>query len=176
MIHHALKGPALHFYHESIHGKVTQMGEVFKILENKFLSESVKLGIRTKMLSLRLSQIQKKDDLTKLEAIDVAKRQIYSLSQQGQTEYRTDAAMIDVIEKNVLQGKQWSTEIATRRATPNFSFDEYCSALTTWIRATVEKSGVCNAHGYFGKSSEATSAGAPPTLINYGEQYSDSAV
>jgi hypothetical protein len=81
--------------------------------------------------------------------------------------------MIDIIEKSVLQGEQWSTEIATRRATQNFLFDEYCTALTTCIRTTVEKSGVSNAHGYFGKSSEATAAVAPPMLIRYGEQYSN---
>jgi hypothetical protein len=144
LIHHALKGPALDFYHESIHGKVTQVGEVFLALEEKFLSESIKLGIRTKLLSLRLSEMQRKENLTKLEAIEIAKRQIYNLSQQGQNEYRSDTAMIDIIEKSVLQGEQWSVEIAARRATQKFSFDEYCTALTTWIRATVEKSGIRN--------------------------------
>jgi hypothetical protein len=29
MVHHALKGPALNFYRENIHGQVAQIGEIF---------------------------------------------------------------------------------------------------------------------------------------------------
>jgi hypothetical protein len=34
-----------------------------------------------------------------------AKRQIYNLSQQGESEFRTDAAMIDVMEKVYVSGE-----------------------------------------------------------------------
>jgi hypothetical protein len=171
LVHHALKGPALDYYHSNIYDRVTQLAEVFVLLERKFLSESVKLGIRTKLLSLRLADFQSQHDCGKLEAVEIAKRDIYRLSQQGQQEYRTDAAMIDIMEKSVLSGEAWSTEIATRRATQTFSFDEYCNALTSWIRATVEKSGTQNVHGDFGKPS-----GQSPgrqAVIMYGEQYNE---
>jgi hypothetical protein len=170
-IHHALKVPALDYYHAEINDKVTQLAEVFKLLEGKFLSESVRLGIRTKLLSLRISNFQKKEDCTELEAVESSRRQIYSLSQQGQPEYRTDAAMIDVMEKSVLSVEGWSTEIATRRATQKVSFDEYCTVLTTWIRAHVEKNGVRNSHGVFGKLSESLPQHSASNM--YGEQYSE---
>jgi hypothetical protein len=174
LIHHALKGTALDFFHEKIQGRDLQLAEVFAVLQDKFLSESIKLGIRMKLVSLRLADVQAAGNCTKLEAVESSKKTIYSLSQQGQEEYRTDAAMIDVMEKYVLQSEAWSTDVATRLATQTFSFDGYCTALTSWIRATVEKSGEQNKHGYFGKphgEPSVTTSTIPPSSIWYGEQY-----
>jgi hypothetical protein len=56
-----------------------------------------------KLISLRLADVQAAGDRTKLKAFEDSKKTIYSLCQQGQEEYRTDAAMIDVMEKHVLQ-------------------------------------------------------------------------
>jgi hypothetical protein len=172
LLHHALRGPALDYFYECLSGKVTQIGEALKILEDKFLGASVKLEIRTRLLSLRLAEIQKEKDLTKIEAIEDVRRIIYNLSQQGQPEYRTSAAMIDVLEKSVLVDEPWSVDIAARRATYSFTFDEYCTALTSWIRAKIEKNGTRNPKGYFGKPSESSSAQL--TQILYGEQYNKS--
>jgi hypothetical protein len=147
LVHHALKGTALDFFHEKIQGRDLQLAEVFAALQEMFLSESIKLGIRMKLVSLRLADVQADGDRTKLEAVEASKKTIYSLSQQGQDEYNTDAAMICVMEKHVLQSEAWSTDVETRRATQLFSFDEYCTELTSWIRATVEKIGEKNAHG-----------------------------
>jgi hypothetical protein len=58
LIHHALKGPALEFNHENIQGRVTQLTAMFSALQEKFLSESVMLGIRAKSILLRLGDIQ----------------------------------------------------------------------------------------------------------------------
>jgi hypothetical protein len=46
LIHHALKGSALEFYHKNLQSKITQLAEMFSALQDTFLSESVKLGIR----------------------------------------------------------------------------------------------------------------------------------
>jgi DNA-binding transcriptional regulator PaaX len=73
-----------------------------------------------KLVFLRLADVQAAGDLTKLEAVEASKKTIYSLSQQGQEEYRTDAAMIYVMEKHVLQSEACSTDVATRRATQTF--------------------------------------------------------
>jgi hypothetical protein len=169
LIHHALKGSALDFYHENLQGKVTQLAEMFSALQEKFLNESVKLGIRAKLISLRLGDIQTAGNYTKVEAIEAVKKTICTMSQQGQDEYKTDAAMIDVLERHVLLEETWSADIAARRATQVFTFDSYCTSLTSWIRAMVEKGGEKNGHGYFGKPSE-NSLMKPPGIF-YGEQY-----
>jgi Zinc knuckle len=167
---HALKGPALELFHSDILGRATQIAEVYTLLEAKFLSESVKLGIRTKLLSLRIADFQIKEDIPKVEAIEKMKLLIYQYAQQGQPEYRSDSSIIDVMEKAVLAREVWSTEIAARRATKSFTYDEYCTALVTWIRATVEKGGIKNAHGYFGEPS-AENTQHKPLAIMFGEQY-----
>jgi Zinc knuckle len=169
-LHHALQGPALEFFHSNIIGRVTQIAEVYTLHEAKFLSESVKLGIRTKLLSLRIADFQIKEDIPEIEAIEKRKLLIYQYAQQGQQEYRSDSAMIDVMEEAVLAREVWSTEIAARDATKSFTYDEYCTALVTWIRATVEKGGITNANGYFGKPS-AENMQHKPLEIMYGEQY-----
>jgi hypothetical protein len=61
------------------------------------------------------------------------------MSQQSQDEYKTDAAMIDVLERHVLLTEPWSADIAARRADQAFTFDGYCTALTSWIRTIMEK-------------------------------------
>jgi hypothetical protein len=154
LIHHALKGSALDFYHENLQGKVTQLAEMFSALQEKFLNESVKLGIRAKLISFRLCDIQTAGNYKKVEAIEAVKKTICAMSQQGQDEYKTDAAMIDVLERHVLLEEKWYADIAARRATKVFTFDSYCTALTSWIRAMVEKGGEKNGHGYFGKPSK----------------------
>jgi hypothetical protein len=169
LIHHALKGSALDFYHENLQGRVTQLAEMLSALQEKFLSESVKSGIRAQLISLRLGEIQAAGNLTKVEAIEVAKKTICTMSQQGQDEYKTDAAMIDVLERHVLLNETWSADIAARRATQAFTFDGYCTALTSWIRAMVEKGGERNTHGYFGKPN--VTASMQPSAVLYGEQY-----
>jgi hypothetical protein len=50
--------------------------------------------------------------------------------------------MIDVLERHVLLEETWSADIAARRATQGFTFDSYCTALTSWIRAMVEKEAI----------------------------------
>jgi hypothetical protein len=138
-IHHALKGSALDFYQENLQDKVTQLAEMFSALQEIFLNESVKLGIRARLISLRLCDIHTASNYKKLEAIEAVKKTICTMSQQGQDEYKTDAAMIDVLERRVLLEETWSADIAARRASQVFTFDSYCSALTSWIRAMVEK-------------------------------------
>jgi hypothetical protein len=83
LVHHALKVTALDFFHEKIQGRGLQLAEVFAALQENFLSESVKLGIRIKLVSLRLAHVQAEGDRTKLEAVEVSKKTIYSLIQQG---------------------------------------------------------------------------------------------
>jgi hypothetical protein len=78
---------------------------------------------------------------------------IYQYAQQGQQEYRSDSAMIYVMKTPVLVREVWITERTARRATKSFTYDKYCTALVTWIRATVEKGGITNAQGYFRKPS-----------------------
>jgi type I site-specific restriction endonuclease len=117
LIHHALKGSALDLYHETLQGKVTQLAEMFSALQEKFLNESVKLGIRAKLISLRLGYIQIAGNYTKVEAIEAVKKTVCAMCQLGQDEYKTDAAMIDVLERHVLLGEMWSADIAARRAT-----------------------------------------------------------
>jgi type I site-specific restriction endonuclease len=97
-----LKGSALDFYHENLQGKVTQLAEMFSALQEKFLSESKKLGIRAQLISLRLGEIQATGNLTKVEAVEAVRKIISTMSQQGQDDYKTDAAMIDVLERHVL--------------------------------------------------------------------------
>jgi hypothetical protein len=104
-----------------------------------------------------------------VEAIEAIKQTICTMSHQGQDEYKTDAAMIDVLERHILLTETWSADIAARRATQAFTYDGYCTELTCWIRAMVEKGGERNTHGYFGKPSEASSM--KQSAIFYGEQY-----
>jgi type I site-specific restriction endonuclease len=101
LIHHALKGSALDFYHETLQVKVTQLAEMFSALQEKFLSESVKLGIRAKLISLRLGDIQTAGNYTKVETIEAVKKTLCAMCQQDQDEYKTDAAMIDVLERGM---------------------------------------------------------------------------
>jgi hypothetical protein len=108
LIHHALKGSALDFYHENLQGRVTQIAEMLSALQKQILSESVKSGIRAQLILPRLGEIQAAGNLTKVEAIEAAKKTICTMSQQGQDEYKTDAAMIDVLERHALLNETWS--------------------------------------------------------------------
>jgi hypothetical protein len=76
--------------------------------KKKILSESVKSGIRAQLILPRLGEIQAAGNLTKVEAIEAAKKTICTMSQQGQDEYKTDAAMIDVLERHALLNETWS--------------------------------------------------------------------
>jgi hypothetical protein len=81
LINHVLKGTALDFFHKKIQGRDLQLAEVFAVLQDKFLSESIKLGIRMKLISLRLADVQAAGSCTKLEAVESSKKTIDSLSQ-----------------------------------------------------------------------------------------------
>jgi hypothetical protein len=99
------------------------------------------------LISLRLGDIQTAGIYTKVEAIEAVKNTPCTTSQQGQDEYITYGAMIEVLERHVMFEETWSTDIAARRATHGFTFDSCCTARTSCIRAMVERGGQKKGHG-----------------------------
>jgi hypothetical protein len=90
LLHHALKGIARDFFFKAIRGHATQLATAFAALQDRFLNESVKLEIRSRLISMKLSDIQEAGDLDKRSAVQTAHRRIYALTMQGHVEYQTD--------------------------------------------------------------------------------------
>ncbi len=171
-MHHALKGPAKVFFFSDIFEKIHFPAEAFTAIENRFLDESTKLSLRSKLMGLRLSEVQEEFELSKLAALEKVREMIYTLSQNGHNEYKSDTSMIDILEKQVLRSELWSSDIATRRATQQFTFSSYCSALTSWLRTAIEKGDT-----RFGNlqrpptGSHNSGLGVSIALVHYGEQF-----
>jgi hypothetical protein len=158
-LHHALDGPALTFYQKSIYPdprapmsplNVKRVAEAYRALEEKYLNQTARAALRQKLTGMRLSDLQNADDLSKVDAIGIARERVRVLSTNGPPEYRTDNGMIDSLEF-VLQNEPWSADVFAKRADVTYSFDNFCDALVSWLRAHENKNDV--SHGHLGKPS-----------------------
>jgi hypothetical protein len=116
-------------------------------LEEKYLNQTARAALRQKLTGMRLSDLQNADDLSKVDAIVIARQRVRVLSTNDPPEYRTDNGMIDSLEF-VLQNKQWSADVFFKRADATYSNDNLCRALVFWLRAHENKNDV--SHGHLG--------------------------
>jgi hypothetical protein len=99
------------------------------------------------MTGVRLSDLQNADNLSKVDAIGIACERVRVFSTNVPPEYRTDNGKIDSLEF-VLQNEPWSADVFAKRADVTYSFDNFCDALVSWLRAHENKKDV--SHGYLG--------------------------
>jgi hypothetical protein len=124
---------------------VKRVAEACRALEEKYLNQTARAALRQKLTGMRLSDLQNAVDLSKVDAIGIERKRVRVLSTNGPPENRTDNGMIDSLEF-VLQNEPWSADVFAKRADVMYSFDNFCDALVSWLRAHENKNDVSHGH------------------------------
>jgi hypothetical protein len=67
----------------------------YRALEEKYLNQTGRAALRQKLTEMRLSDLQNAEDLSKEDAIGIARERVRILPTNGPPEYRTDNGIID---------------------------------------------------------------------------------
>jgi hypothetical protein len=93
-LQHALDGPALTFYQNSIYPdprapmsplNVKRVAEAYHVLEEKYLNQTARASLRQKLTGMRLSDLLNAVDLSKVDAIGIARERVRVLSTNSPT-------------------------------------------------------------------------------------------
>jgi hypothetical protein len=132
------------------------------------LDDASQIAIRAELISMRLSAIQERDDLDKIDAVKWATRRIHHLSGYGSKEYRSETGMLDVLEKHEYRENHGASRFVLR-SREKYTLDSFANTLCAYLQSLKEKGDMTV---FLGKPSERIrKSDGSVAMIGYGESY-----